>query len=332
MPLIRWCGRTGQTQHGAMFYHIGSGFDLLVEGRDLQITLWSSYPEDRKKAHIKIDIMKHETVISSDIHVLEEGTQTIRYQFETDGTYHVKLRRRSEAMMSKVALLDVGTSGAFLECLPEKKRLKIEFIGDSTTCGYGNLGALEQPFSTACEDGLNTYAVLAAEALDAKYLITCYSGIGMYKSLYASTTMPSAYEMADLDSNVPIHLDFDADVIVLNMGTNDHTYLDHLIEQSRVHEQQRFKEVYTDFVRRLLAMNQHAIILAITQDQRQAHVEDAIKDAVKDMRHQRVRHESFSAITPAEGIGSQYHPSLLTHQKWAKELIAIIDTLSLKRT
>ncbi|MFP4178401.1 MAG: hypothetical protein ACLFTZ_06555, partial [Acholeplasmataceae bacterium] len=48
-------------------------------------------------------------------------------------------------------------------------------------------------------------------------------------------------------------------------------------------------------------------------------------EVVEGMESPRVRHTSFSAIETKEGSGSQFHPSLLTHQKWAGELVKYIQ-------
>ncbi|MCF7932003.1 MAG: SGNH/GDSL hydrolase family protein [Acholeplasmataceae bacterium] len=330
--LIRWHGYVHDTEHGVDFQHTGSGFDLMVQGSDLELTFLASDAEPEKTPFIRIDVLVQGETVDTTVHFLKKGNQTIKINRDRDDKFSVSVRKRSEALMSKVALKSVVTAGALLELSREDPCMFIEFIGDSTTCGYGNLGALETPFSTAYEDGLNTYAVLASQRLNARYAIICYSGIGMYKSFYASKTMPSVYDKVDFDASDQRKMSYDPDVIILNIGTNDNTYMTHLIDTSRAYEQTRFKETYEAFIDMLLTTHQHATVVAVTQEQRQPHVEQVIKDAVGDIHNPRVKHISLSAIQPEEGIGSQYHPSLLTHQKWAKELSDELIRLNIMRT
>ena len=63
--------------------------------------------------------------------------------------------------------------------LPEKE-LKLEFIGESITCGYGIDDEDENHhFQTATEDATRAYAYKTAMALDADYSLVSYSGHGI---------------------------------------------------------------------------------------------------------------------------------------------------------
>ena len=69
--------------------------------------------------------------------------------------------------------------GAGLRPLPEKSR-KIEFIGDSITCGYGIEGVCNvDVFNTPQENPFKNYALRTAKALDADYQLVSWSGIGL---------------------------------------------------------------------------------------------------------------------------------------------------------
>ena len=110
---------------------------------------------------------------------------------------------------------------------PSAKSRKIEFIGDSITCGYGDLASLGESFTTAKEDGMQTYAAFAAENLGADFNVFCASGYGVIRDNGGSTTelIPPIYSIANPFVNKTSLWNFNSfvpDVIVINLGTNDY--------------------------------------------------------------------------------------------------------------
>jgi hypothetical protein len=66
--------------------------------------------------------------------------------------------------------------------------MRIEFYGDSITCGYGNIAPTSwEDFSTSTEDGMQTYAFLTAEALDAECTVLAKSGIPVNQTVYGKS-------------------------------------------------------------------------------------------------------------------------------------------------
>ena len=103
----------------------------------------------------------HEHVVLA--HGLEYGKHTIR------------VYKKSECLMSKVAIKSLSCDGEFVTVEPKEMKMKMEFYGDSVTCGY----AVESPdfyenFSTRTENSLMSYANYAANELSADVsLISC---------------------------------------------------------------------------------------------------------------------------------------------------------------
>ena len=86
----------------------------------------------------------------------------------------------SEAKHSSFALKQICTYGTSKAEPTDEKNLKIEFIGDSITCGYG----IDEPdyyagFSTHTENFMKTYAYLTAKELDADFSAVAFSGYGV---------------------------------------------------------------------------------------------------------------------------------------------------------
>ncbi len=108
---------------------------------------------------------------------------------------------------------------------PEVPELRFEAIGDSITCGYGDLGDRSvNAFRTHEEDPTKTYAYLAAKALGAEYRAESISGQGIVKNCNGDVgyRIPCFFEHElrvereahDFTSWIP-------QIVVINAGTND---------------------------------------------------------------------------------------------------------------
>ncbi|MBE6593900.1 MAG: hypothetical protein E7642_07940 [Ruminococcaceae bacterium] len=143
--------------------------------------------------------------------------------FEDEGEHHIRVLKQTEPQWSLCVLKELTVCGR-LNDAPAKKDKYIEVIGDSITCGYGNLkidgvsnsGALYQ-------DGTQTYAFLAAEALGADASIVGCSGIGIDKG-WTDFSESDFYPKASFyrDRTGADYNFFRApDLVIINLGTND---------------------------------------------------------------------------------------------------------------
>ena len=160
---------------------------------------------------------------------LGHGEETFQLASNLDeGMHTVRIMKRTEANVGDITFLGFEMDDARpLQEAPAVKH-RIEVIGDSITCGYGDIG--EGPgcgFSPDTEDGTRAYGALTAHALGAAYTAVSWSGKGIYRNLDVSdpTTIPLLYDKTlpyesddwqlwDFSQDVP-------DVVVINLGTND---------------------------------------------------------------------------------------------------------------
>ncbi len=148
----------------------------------------------------------------------------------SSGLHTARLTKVTEATFGTLNFIGFTTDGTLQPTvLPERK---IEFIGDSLSCGYGVLGtdpncSGENP---QFEEVRAAYDVVAATALQADYSIIAWSGKGVYKnrSLDAndSVTIPALYGLIDPTSSssaytFPSAPSDQPGVVVINLGTND---------------------------------------------------------------------------------------------------------------
>ncbi len=224
----------------------------------------------------------------------------------------------------------------------EKKDFNIEFIGDSITCGYGNeVTDPTLPFSTGIENAYISYAAITARNLNAQLSTICVSGIGVYSSYTGENKrndaqlMPTLYEYSDAlfersrGEKSPSKWDFSAnksDLIVINIGTNDDSYL-HLAPEKT----EEFKKAYKDFLVMIRKNNPDSVLLS-TLGSISVSLFDVIKTAVGEYTEEtgdnNIDTFVFSQQQQKNGIGANWHPSAKTHEIMAEELTAKINSMN----
>ena len=107
---------------------------------------------------------------------------------------------------------------------------RIEVIGDSITCGYGDEVSTMTPdnshYTTHESNANHAYGAVAARALDAEYMAVAYSGRGVSKNFMggAGDTLPQMYgkSLPDDPAAAPWKVSaWTPEVVVINLGTND---------------------------------------------------------------------------------------------------------------
>lgn len=165
----------------------------------------------------------------------------IQYKMEVDtahfaetftcgaGEHTVTLRRASAQNVSPLVWVHsftlAGETVAF-GARPAEKSLRLEFLGDSITCGYGILGAPGAPYRTREEDATVNYAALTAKALDAEARFLSISGQGIVHACSGAVgrPIPRFFHWLDRNANAD-NWQFDdgwqPDAVIINAGTND---------------------------------------------------------------------------------------------------------------
>ena len=134
-------------------------------------------------------------------------------------------------------VLDEGRQLVPPPALPSRK---IEFIGNSITCGYGNEGLKkEEGFDYATENHYYSYASIVARNLQAQHWVVARSGIGAYRNYNGPKTgnpesnMPIQYEYTGYAWKPELRKEptflqekwdfsrYQPDVVCINLGTND---------------------------------------------------------------------------------------------------------------
>lgn len=318
----------------------GSGIEFTYEGRYLEICLQG---DDHTAADA--DLARIAVYINNE-RVLDEMIRSPQPRYtiideQTPRSCTVRLIKLSEAPMSIVGIRELTIDDtASIHPTPAKAH-RIEFIGDSITCGYGtDDDDLSHTFSTATEDVTKAYAYRTAEALDADYSMVSYSGYGIYSGYVdesvntrnTSELVPPYYTlvgfsrgtyhdaavtMTDWDFSF-----FEPDIIVLNLGTNDNSYC-----RSEADRKAEFMQCYQDFVTRVRENNLNAYILC-TYGLMNCELTSSIEEALNRYRQtsgdERISFLPLPTHTDADGYVVDYHPSLGTHRRAAEIVTAKI--------
>lgn len=248
----------------------------------------------------------------------------------SDAVHTVTVMKQSEALQSnwEVGALYLPDGADLLETVHDDSRLKIEFIGDSITTGFGSRCATKDgPFCTREQDGYDSYAALTARALNADYHILAVSGFGMYRSPFGKD-IPPLFPYADGLHGQQVKWDFKAfmpDVVVVNLGTNDGGWINLEPSLSTEEKIRLVKERYVEFLHTLRETYPDAYILC-TIGLLESNATPYVKEAVEMAKAAGMERLSFLKLSSAQSFGAG-HPSLEAHHQGAAELTAALKEI-----
>lgn len=256
------------------------------------------------------------------------------------GQHTLMVTKRTEADVGVEQFLGLTPQGGALVPSPEPFTRRIEYVGDSITCGYGDTGnGPNCSFSPETEDETVAYGSLAAAALGAQAIVTAYSGKGMYREYGGSTTnqMPVLFERAlpDDSSSTWGFTTPAPDVVVINLSTNDFAQGD---------PGNPFVQAYEAFLHQLRQHYPSAYIVCALSpmlgDPNHAtsggYVQTAAAQArsAGDMRVSTLQvaadggtFSGFATQLASNGYGCDYHPTVKTHQLMGTQLAAAIPSI-----
>jgi lysophospholipase L1-like esterase len=150
-----------------------------------------------------------------------EGKDLILAEDLLPGTHVFSLVRQTNVYMSICNVFSISFSGSLLPT--KKKKHFIEYIGDSYTSGYSLQGVKEGGgYDSSFDDPIDAFAYTSAALLDSGYSLTAFSGAGFAYG-YTPFAVPKVYPYANYFRNKTVSYgpDTKADLVVINLGTND---------------------------------------------------------------------------------------------------------------
>lgn len=252
--------------------------------------------------------------------------------------HNLTIYKTTEAQSGNV--LFVGTT-AKLTSIASKKKKKIEFIGDSITCG-----AASDDSDVPCDkgeyydhhNGYYAYGPTLSRAIDADYLMSCVSGIGIYRNWNdenkEEAIMPDIYQNLYLNkeaSKPKYDFAFQPDIISIALGTNDFSGGDGKKERLPFNAE-KYVSNYINFIKMLYEHNPKAQIVItnspMVNGERAVVFEDClnkVKAAFEsDKKHKEIRIFKFRPMTPKGCTG---HPDVADHKVLANEYAPFLKNL-----
>ncbi|MCQ2596457.1 MAG: GDSL-type esterase/lipase family protein [Treponema sp.] len=209
--------------------------------------------------------------------LMQNREEKIQVYENKTGKHEIRIVKLSETGNSVFGIKNISVDDGKIISPVEDKKLKIEFVGDSITCGYGvDDENRNHHFSTQTEDATKTYAYKTAANLNADYsMVSCsgwgiisgYSGDGLIKD---KQVMKMAYDKTGFTYNgfgkksymgQRLPWDFSTwqpDIVVINLGTNDASYTKRMADRCKAYE-----EGYVEFLKMVRANNPEAQIVCI---------------------------------------------------------------------
>lgn len=267
----------------------------------------------------KINFTDRDSIITL-VDTLSAGPHSLRVAYAIEGyEKHPEFRG-----------FEISGPGAKMLPAPERPKLRIEFIGNSITCGYGTeADSAQVHFSYDTENHTLGYAYLTARALDADFNIVARSGIGMYRSYGGpregtpDERMPGEYDYTLLYNHKHFwdHRSFRPDIICINLGTNDMSLDNYDINL--------YEEAYKKFLAHLRMLQPQAKIVLLTGPMLHGQQLEDVKGVLDRLadKDERIYRFDMSEQTGELGYGADYHPSKAQAAKNAAELTGFLRTL-----
>jgi len=238
------------------------------------------------------------------------------------GEHTLEVYRRTEALFGVTTFLAVEVeNGRLLDAGPAPAR-RVEVVGDSISCGYGNEGATPDcRFSAATENHWESYGAVLARSLGAELATVAWSGRGVVRNYGGEPgdLMGTLYDRTLPESPTSRWVQRPSnDAVIVNLGTNDFSTAPDPDEES-------FARAYAALLEQIRRANPRAFIVCTIgpmlagDDLERA--ETAIAAAVA---RRRAAGDALVAVhrmaTPNTNPGCDWHPALATHRRMAAEL------------
>lgn len=323
---VRWVGRVDLSNAAQpRFGWSGTGFMAAFNGTGLSVSLNTSSPLVFKPVVDGTPRPVFTTSAGTAVYAVASGLAA--------GAHTVALYRQSEGQQGNSELTAITVAGGALSAPPPAPNRLIEVIGDSISCGYGNLGTSATcTFSIATESHWDSYEAVAARALNADLSTIAISGRGMYRNNDGTTAtiMPAVYDRVLPNSASPMTT-FSAqpEAVLVNLGTNDFALGD---------PGSGYAMAYLAFVRVLRMRYPNAWIICLIGPM----VNDGFPAGA--MALTRLRNYTASVISTRHGegdtkvdslefsaqgttdYGCDYHPNQGKHQQMGLALTAFLKT------
>ncbi|MBN2525008.1 MAG: hypothetical protein JXR76_01355 [Deltaproteobacteria bacterium] len=350
--MIRYMGRVDfSNEIGPAFSHPGVNLRVRFTGTSLRVRL------DDNALRQSVDTINYFNVVVDESAPVRLKTTPGQQEYILaekllPGTHEVVLFKRTESShaddlnVGKISVrgFRIDAGARLLE--PSSRKLKMEFIGDSITCGYGNELSVHNPvddhFTTHNSNAYLAYGAVAARKLNAEYVAVAYSGRGVVRNYagHVSPTIPEIYLKTlpdDPNTTVWNPEDYVPDIVVINLGTND--FSEGLTPGAAVDAlTQNYAAGYEAFLAKLVSYYPDAQFILVvgpmlSDDYPEGYnalsrVRQVLQSLIKKKKESGSNNiHLLELATQQPPFGEDFHPTAATHERMAKELVDFISRL-----
>lgn len=212
---------------------------------------------------------------------------------------------------------------------------KIEFIGNSITCGYGIEAAdASAPYTEETANYYFTYAAKTARWLKAQAYVVARSGIGVYRNYNGPKTgdavnMNTEYKYTMLydDSQLWDFTRFTPDVVCVNLGTND--------TSTEGADSTLLAKGFYNLYKQIRSHYPDAKIIFLSGCMMKGNALKMAKDAMDTTMRlalsngdTNVYRLDFETHDGSLGYGASWHPSMKQHDVMAKQLTSYLKSIT----
>lgn len=340
LPQVRILGRTTGKDTVNLFW-TGSGIEMIYTGSELRLEVNAGY--DTMEPWLAVEL---NGALISRFPLNKGKNEVCLFRGMTPGKpKHVRILKEVQAMNEdpahRVQILGLQYGdGEFLP-LPEPK-YRLEFVGDSITCGEGTIGSIEEEdWISAFFSTENSYPRMVADALSAEYRVVSQSGWGIvtgWDGMMQNKIPPFYTQVCGLlsgERNASLgaldDYDFKAwqpDVVIINLGTNDATAIQSAAELGQewagTRDIKDVKEILTtairDFLKIVRTCNPEAQIIwgyGMLGDSFLSVIREAVENYAKETADTRIHFLQLPDTTP-DTVGSRLHPGVKAHRMAAQ--------------
>lgn len=338
---VKICGRTIFRENIRYLGYSASSVSFTFTGKHAEAEIISNPQDVLPQQHAWIGIFINDAEEPAKRLELTENKQhVVLYDAETTATVTITILKYSEPEYAVCGIAAITIDSDELLPPPPAKQRRIQIIGDSITCGYGNEGAeTDLLHHTATENPTKAYSYLTARALDADLEIVAWNGKGVITAYVGeeenavadpSWLVPMLYQYTDAgcsryyfgeaqqewerwDENR-----FHPDLVIVYLGTNDASYT-----RDHADRQKQYREAYIRLLEDIHGKHPNAKILCTlgTMDQRLCPtLAQTIQEYQERYPEQAVIYVQLPMQEDADGLGTFWHPSTVTHRKMAEIL------------
>jgi len=315
---VRWFGRVDTTNAAQpRFSWSGTGFVARFSGTALAASLQITGTSAIFKTVVDGAPQAPFTATS--------GTATYMLATGLSADVHtVEVYRQTEGPQGEARLMGLTVADGALMDPPAGANRLIEVIGDSISCGYGNLGKNGDADCYPTESHWDTYGAIAARALNAEVSTIAGSGRGIIRNYGGDMigTMPMVYTRAVANATTPVW-DFHVEpqAVIINLGTND-------ISNGKGDPGMPFRDTYRTLLETIRAYYPHTFIIGFVAPLLSSGEAAAINAHIKAAVDARIAAgdtnvEFFNQIPPqtSDKAACQYHPNVAENMIMADLLV-----------